>query len=196
VIARHPIVLIRHGETGWSAKGRHTGRTDVELTDTGRRQAEALATMLDGPFALVLSSPLRRAADTMIRGGLEGSFDDDLMEWDYGELEGMTTAQIRTQIPGWTIWSGVVPGGEGLTDVSMRADRVIVRARAADGPVALFSHGHFLRVLAARWLHQQADGGRLLALDTASVSELGWEHEERVIVHWNQLCHLRTEGTA
>jgi probable phosphoglycerate mutase len=191
VIARHPIVLVRHGETEWSAADRHTGRTDVPLTELGRRQAEALAGMLRGPFTLVLSSPLARASETMKLAGLDGELDADLVEWDYGDLEGMTTAEIRTKLPGWTIWSGVVPHGEELGDVARRADRVLTRSLAADGPVVMFSHGHFLRVLAARWLGEAAPGGRQLALDTASVSELGWEREARVIRHWNELCHLR-----
>jgi broad specificity phosphatase PhoE len=185
------VVLIRHGETEWSAAGRHTGRTDVPLTDEGRRQAEALGVCLKGwRFALVLSSPRRRAVDTCRLAGLGEMAQvwDDLMEWDYGDYEGRTTLEIRSERPGWTLWSHGVPGGESVEQVGARADGVLAEARQAGGDVALFSHGHLLRVLAARWIDLPADRGRNLALATATVSVLGYERETPVIVLWNRPC--------
>ncbi len=189
------IVLVRHGETTWSASGRHTGRTDVPLTDGGENQARELSLELRAqPFALVLCSPLRRAMRTAELAGLcNADPDPDLAEWDYGGYEGLTTDQIRRSAPGWNLWrDGVPPGddahpGETLADVVARADRVLDRARAAlpDGDVALVSHGHLLRVLAARWLDLPGSDGALLALDTATVSVLGFEREDAVIRHWN-----------
>jgi broad specificity phosphatase PhoE len=185
------VVLVRHGETEWSVTGRHTGRTDVPLTDEGRRQAEALGVCLKGwRFALVLTSPRRRAVDTCRLAGLGdmAQVRDDLMEWDYGDYEGRTTPEIRSERPGWTLWSHGVPGGESVEQVGARADGVLAEARQAGGDVALFSHGHFLRVLAARWIDLPADRGRNLALATATVSVLGYEREAPVIVRWNQPC--------
>ncbi|HSE94614.1 MAG TPA: histidine phosphatase family protein [Methylomirabilota bacterium] len=149
--------LIRHGETAWSASGRHTGRTDVPLTAAGERQAEALGRHLRAggeTFATVLTSPLTRARETCRLAGYAAVAQvvDDLREWDYGDYEGRTTAEIRTDRPGWTIWAGPVPGGETVEAVGRRASRVIDRAVAASGAVALFAHGHVLRVLAACWL--------------------------------------------
>ena len=182
------VVLVRHGETAWSASGRHTGRTDVPLTGTGRAQAEALGRLLGAwTFARVLTSPLSRAADTCRLAGLPGAeVDDDLAEWDYGEHEGRTTAELRGEQPGWTVWIGALPGGETLDDVGRRADRVLARCRAVDGDVALFGHGHMLRVLAARWIGLPPAAGRLLALSTAALSVLGWEREQPVVSRWNQ----------
>lgn len=185
------IWLIRHGETAWSLSGRHTGTTDVPLTPHGVRQAELLGRRIAGKrFALVLTSPLARARETcrLVGLGTGAELDADLAEWDYGDLEGRTSAEIRAGIPGWTIWTGAVPGGETAAQVGARADRAIGRARREDGDVALFAHGHLLRVLAARWLGLAAEGGRYFALDTASLSVLGQEGEESVIRSWNERC--------
>ena len=185
------IWLIRHGETAWSVSGQHTGRTEVPLTPEGVRQAEALGRRLAGKrFALALTSPRARARETCRLAGLAGAaqVDDDLAEWDYGDLEGRTGAEIRAGMPGWTIWSGPVPGGETAAQVGARADRVLARARQAGGNVALFAHGHMLRVTAARWLGLPPAEGRLFALDTASVSVLGLEQELPVIRSWNVRC--------
>ncbi|TML01226.1 MAG: histidine phosphatase family protein [Actinobacteria bacterium] len=185
------VVLVRHGETEWSADGRHTGRTDIPLTDEGRRQATALGGCLkEWTFALVLASPLQRATETCRLAGLGGAMQirGDLREWDYGEFEGRTTADIRTARPGWTVWTDGVPGGETAHQVGRRADRMIAEARAATGEVALFSHGHILRVLAARWIDLAPDRGRSLALETATISVLGYERETSVITRWNVPC--------
>jgi len=185
--------LIRHGETAWSAAGRHTGRTDLALTQRGERQAERLRPWLaEQQFALVLSSPLRRARDTCRIAGLRDAalLEADLSEWDYGGYEGRTGAEIRVESPGWTIWDAGVPGGETLVAVGARADRVLARVLGASGDVALFAHGHLLRVLAARWLGCAPVSGRSLALHPASVSILGHESEQRVIELWNDVGHL------
>lgn len=185
---RPRVALVRHGETAWSATGRHTGRTDVELTDRGRRQAASLGTLLGGwSFAAVRTSPLRRARLTCRLAGLgDGEVDGDLVEWDYGDVEGRTTAEVREERPGWTVWDGPVPGGETVDDVGRRADRLVAACRRAAGDVALVGHGHHLRILAARWLGLPADAGRLLALSTASLSVLGWEREQPVVTRWNE----------
>jgi probable phosphoglycerate mutase len=181
--------IVRHGETEWSRTGRHTGRTDLPLTAAGAEQAAALRERIGGHrFALVLSSPLRRAWDTCRLAG----FGDlartatDLLEWDYGAYEGRTRSAIQAEAPGWTIWTGVVPGGETAEEVGVRARRVIAEATAAPGDVALFAHGHVLRVLAACWLGLSPPEGRLFALDTASVGVLGYEGTTRVIRAWNR----------
>jgi probable phosphoglycerate mutase len=182
------IVLVRHGETEWSASGRHTSRTDVPLTPAGREAARRLGEKLAGrEFALVLTSPRSRARDTCAEAGLgdRAQVDEDLAEWDYGGYEGLTTPEIRVDRPGWLLWDDGVPGGETASQVAARADRVIERALAADGDVALFAHGHILRVIGARWLDLPAQRGGSLALSTASLSELGFEHENRVIQRWN-----------
>jgi probable phosphoglycerate mutase len=183
------LTLIRHGDTEWSLNGRHTGWTDIPLVDSGRRQAELLgARLARRSYALVLSSPLSRASETCRLAGLDGAVvtDPDLREWNYGDLEGMTSDEIRRSMPGWTIWSGPVPGGETADDVGLRADRVIRRALSAAGDVAIFAHGHLLRVLAARWLDLPPDQGALFELATATLSRLGWERERRVIELWNE----------
>src|SRR5262245_15489239 len=187
---RPDIVLVRHGATEWSAAGRHTGRTDVPLTDAGREQARALGRVLAGrKFAQVFTSPLRRAAETCTLAGFASpEVLDDMQEWDYGEFEGITTAAIRATHPGWTVWSGPVPGGETADDVGARADRVIARVQTAGGDAALFAHAHFLRVLAARWLDLDPRTGRYFVLDTATVSVLGFEREQRAIRAWNVGC--------
>jgi broad specificity phosphatase PhoE len=180
------VLLLRHGETEWSASGRHTGRTDVDLTDRGRAQARALgAAVASRSFALVLASPLRRATETCRLAGLAGTVDPDLREWDYGDYEGRTTPEIREEVPGWTVWRGPVPGGECLDEVAARADRLVERLTSAGGDVAVVSHGHLLRVLAARWLELPAVEGRRFALDTATVSLLGTERETRAVLRWN-----------
>jgi len=189
----HELILVRHGQTEWSADGRHTGRTDVPLTDIGRRQADALGQMLGGVrLAVVLSSPLTRAWETMERAGFSGEASDDLLEWDYGTYEGKRTVDIRRSFPGWSVWTHEIVGGETVDQVGDRADRVIERVLDAEGPAAAFAHGHVLRILAARWMGLPAVAGRLLRLDTATVSTLGWERENRVIRYWNESCHLRS----
>jgi broad specificity phosphatase PhoE len=181
------VVLARHGETEWSLNGRHTGSTDVPLTENGRRQAEALGRLLSGrSFSLVLSSPLSRALDTCRLAGFSASVRDELREWDYGEYEGLTTPQIRESRPGWYLFSDGCPGGETASDVGARVDRVIAEMRSVDGDVALFGHGHCLRVLAARWLGlDPADGGRFV-LSTATLSVLGYEHDRPAVRLWNR----------
>jgi probable phosphoglycerate mutase len=192
---QHEVMLVRHGQTEWSVSGKHTGRTDIPLTDLGRRQADALGEILGGTeLALVLCSPLIRAWETMERAGYatEGVATDDLLEWDYGAYEGRRTADIRTEIPGWSVWTHPIVDGESVDEVGARADRAIARALSVDGPVAMFAHGHVLRILAARWMGLPAVTGRNLRLDTATVSTLGWERENRVLRHWNEACHLRS----
>ena len=181
------VWLVRHGETEWSRARRHTGRTDLPLTSEGERQARALAAPLSRhPFALVLTSPLRRARDTCRLAGFElAPIREDLAEWDYGAYEGRTTAEIRGDAPGWTIWSGPVPGGEAISAVAARADRVLAEVARAEGDALLFGHAHALRVLAARWLGLAPELGRRLALDPASRSVLGHEQGARVVRAWN-----------
>jgi probable phosphoglycerate mutase len=183
------LTLVRHGDTEWSLSGRHTGWTDIPLVESGRRQAAQLARRLhDTPFSLVMSSPLSRALETsrLAGHGQEVTTDPDLREWNYGDLEGLTSDEIRRSMPGWTIWLGPVPGGESAAEVGVRADRVIARALTAGGDVAIFAHGHLLRVLAARWLGLAAEDGALFELGTATLSRLGWERERRVIELWNE----------
>jgi probable phosphoglycerate mutase len=190
------IWLIRHGETAWSARGCHTGRTDVPLTPRGERQGEVLRRRLEGrAFAFVLTSPLRRARDTCAIAGYGGTAipDDDLVEWDYGAYEGRTGAEIRAERADWDIWTAGVPRGETVEDVGTRADRAIARAMEASGDVLLFSHAHLLRVLAARWLGLEPAAGRYFALATASVSVLGHEGKRRVLKRWNDVSHLDQE---
>ena len=185
------VVLVRHGETEWSRDGRHTGRTDVPLTELGRDEAEAAGDRLGGRcFALVLSSPLGRARETAALAGYRAQVQlrDDLLEWDYGEAEGLTTAEIRRQQPGWTVWDPGPAGGETVDAVGARADRVIDEIRSADGDVLVFAHGHLLRILTARWLGLDAAGGRFFALDPATLSVLGYEHAQPVMREWNALC--------
>jgi len=178
--------LVRHGETEWSLSGAHTSRTDLPLTPEGERRATAVGKVLSAQkFALVLSSPMKRARETARLAGCQPEITDDLREWDYGEYEGLTTVQIQQQTPGWTIWTMTPKGGESADQVAARADRVIARAAAAPGDVALFSHGHMLRVLAARWLGIDPQGGRFFELGTASISILSHEHTTRVIRVWN-----------
>jgi probable phosphoglycerate mutase len=188
------IYLVRHGETEWSRSGRHTGRTDIPLTDLGRAQARAIGQRLAGHrFALVLTSPRSRAAETArLAGYRDVPPDADLAEWDYGAFEGRTTDEIRHELPDWSIWTGPWHAGESAREVGARADRVLARCLdpAVDGDSLLFSHGHVLRVLAARWLGQSTRHGAHLALSTATLSILGWERSNRVIETWNEACHL------
>ena len=193
--AREPVErqvwLARHGETEGSRSGQHTGRTDIPLTETGRNQAVALGERLRGhPFARVLTSPLSRAAETARLAGFGDIMvvDEDLREWDYGEFEGRKTDEIREQYRDWTIWRGPWPGGESIDHVAARADRILQRVGAVDGDVLIFSHGHLLRVLAARWLGREPEAGGMFALSTATISLLGWEREARVIERWNEAC--------
>ncbi len=191
----HEVVIARHGETEWSKSGQHTGISDIPLTDHGRDEARQIAPVLtQWDFALVLTSPLQRARETCELAGLgdRANVDDGLLEWNYGDYEGKTTAQIREHDPRWLVWDGEIPGGETVGQVGARVDRVIDRALAADGPVALFAHGHVLRVLCARWLGQPPTDGRLLALATGTISVLGWEHEYRVIRSFNEGLYRRT----
>jgi broad specificity phosphatase PhoE len=197
--AKHEVWLFRHGETEWSRSGQHTGRTDLPLTDSGRQRAEGLGRHLAGrPFALVLSSPLVRALDTCRLAGYgdQVQVTDDLREWDYGAYEGRRTVDIRKERPGWLLWKDGVPGGETAEQVGARAEAVLARAVAADGDVALFSHGHMLRVVGACWLGLGPVGGQLFALGTAALCRLGYEHDYRVIHVWNQDSHLAMEQGA
>jgi broad specificity phosphatase PhoE len=185
---RPRLWLVRHGETEWAKLGRHTGRTDIPLTELGREQAASVGTRLAGrPFAAVLSSPLSRALDTARLAGFADRVqtDDDLLEWDYGADEGRTTPEIRLDRPGWTIWGDGPKDGETIDHVGARVDRVIELARQEAGDVLVFAHGHVLRILAARWLGEAPIKGQMFALSTATLSILGWEREEPVIERWN-----------
>jgi broad specificity phosphatase PhoE len=182
------IVLARHGETEWSRDMRHTGRTDIPLTDVGRAQATVLRDVFaPDRFARVLSSPLGRALETCRLAGLgeQAELSDDLVEWDYGDYEGITTKEIREGRPDWYLWRDGCPGGETAGEVGRRVDRVIGEVEGADGDAILFAHGHVLRVLAARWLRLGPESGALLKLDTGTLSVLGFERETRVITRWN-----------
>jgi broad specificity phosphatase PhoE len=182
------LALVRHGRTAWSAAGRHTGRTDIPLDDEGREQARAAAPLVSAlGVDAVRVSPLARARETCELLGLDLApvVDPDLVEWDYGDYEGITTAEIRATVADWTVFSAPCPGGETAADVAARVDRVIARAVAEGGTTLLVAHGHVLRVLAARWLGLGPEDGRLLRLDTATVSLLGWERETRVLLRWN-----------
>ncbi len=189
------VWLIRHGATEWSESGRHTGRTDIALTAEGEQAAAALRPLLaDHPFVLALTSPRQRARHTAELAGCDPEVDPDLQEWDYGDYEGLTTAQIRASDPGWTIWAGAVPGGETGAQVAERADRVIARARSAaagGGDVVLFAHGHLLRVLGARWIGQPAAFGEHLLLGTAARCVLGQERGAPALACWNDTSHVK-----
>jgi probable phosphoglycerate mutase len=180
------MVLLRHGATEWSLSGQHTGRTDIPLLDLGRAQARAAGDVLrEMSFDQVLTSPLRRAAETCALAGFDGQPDPDLLEWDYGAYEGLTSAEIMAERPGWTLWTDGVVDGEAPADVGRRVDRVIENARSASGDTLCVAHGHVLRVLAARWLGLPPVAGRLFALATGTVSVLGWEREAPVVERWN-----------
>jgi broad specificity phosphatase PhoE len=187
------VVLVRHGETEWSRSGRHTGRSDVPLDPEGEAQARWLRHRLhEWRFALVLVSPLRRARETCELAGLGGqaSPDPDTREWDYGAYEGRTSEEIRAERPGWTIWRDGVVGGETIDDVAHRADSVVARVRAAHGDAALFAHGHFLRVLAARWCELDALAAEHLAFSAGAVSMLGFDRGSPIVWRWNDTSHL------
>jgi broad specificity phosphatase PhoE len=182
------IVVVRHGETEWSAAHRHTSRTDLPLNKDGRRRAEALRTELSGrSFALVLSSPLRRARETCELAGFGevAVLCDELCEWDYGEYEGLTTIEIRAKNPSWSLWRDGCPGGESPDQVSDRADRALARLRGTAGNALAFAHGHILRVLSARWLEMAASAGARFALSAGGVGVLGFERETQVLQRWN-----------
>lgn len=186
------VLLIRHSETEWSRSGRHTSRTDLPLLDEGRPRAEALGRRMAGrSFALVLTSPLTRARETaeLARLAEVAEVTDDLRELGYGSYEGLTTVGIRAERPGWDLWKDGSPDGEPLADAAARVDRVIARALDADGDVALFAHGHILRILGARWLGLPPEAGSSLALSTAALCDLGFERERRVIWLWNDTSH-------
>jgi probable phosphoglycerate mutase len=191
-VAEHPtheVWLVRHAETEWSKSGRHTGRTDVPLTDSGRERARELGARLGGlEFALVLVSPLERARETARLAGFGDACQvrEDLLEWDYGDYEGITTAEIREERPDWYLWSDGVPNGETADEVAARCDRVIEEILGADGDVAVFAHGHVLRALAARWVEEPVSFGGRLFLSTGSLSLLGFEREVRVVRLWNE----------
>ncbi len=184
--------LARHGETPWSLTGQHTGRTDLELTPEGRKQAARLrARLANQSFDKVLTSPLIRARETAkIAGFPDAVPSENLMEWDYGDFEGRTTLEIQKEIEGWSIWSTLVPNGESLEQVGNRADRLLAGGPRQPGEclpkrVLMFAHGHILRILTARWLGLEPESGKLFSLSTASLSVLGYEHDVRVIREWN-----------
>jgi probable phosphoglycerate mutase len=184
------VVVVRHGETQWSLDGRHTGRTDIPLTERGREEARRLAGRLARlQFARVLVSPLQRALETCRLAGFGDVAEvcEDLAEWDYGAYEGETMAEIQTQRPGWSLWDDGPPGGESADDVGRRADRVIAGLRPLRGDALLFAHGHVLRILAARWLALAPRDGRLFALDAAGMGFLGYEHAVPVLARWNEV---------
>jgi probable phosphoglycerate mutase len=185
------IWVIRHGETPWTVEGRHTGRTDLALTPGGVEEARALGRRLAAhrarPFAKVFTSPLRRAHETCRLAGFGDVAvpDPDLMEWDYGAVEGRTRYEVQARRPGWTLWDDGVEGGETVEAVGARADAVIARAMAVDGDVALFAHGHLLRILVARWLDLPARAGRRFALDTSAYGVLAESPDGRMLMRWN-----------
>lgn len=182
-------VLVRHAETEWTLSGQHTGRTDIPLTERGRLAAAALAPRLAGhEFDLVLVSPSTRALETCELCGLgaEAQVREDLLEWDYGEFEGLTSEEIHRRRPDWSLWRDGSPGGEGVADVGGRADRVILEVREARR-TAVFSHGHMLRVLGARWVELEPEDGSKLGLSPGSVSVLGYEHELPIVTRWNEM---------
>ena len=186
------VYLLRHGETEWSLNGRHTGVTDIPLTENGRKLARQLQPILTREkFVMVLTSPLQRARDTCELAGLGtlASVDRDLVEWNYGEYEGLTTDQIRQTRPDWSVFRDGCPGGESPLQVSVRADRIVSRVRTVDGNVALFSHGHILRVLAARWINLSASYGENFLLDTATLNVLGYYRESPAFKIWNAPLH-------
>ena len=191
-----PVVfLARHGETAWSLSGQHTGRTDLALTDRGERNARRLGERLAGKtFARVFTSPLQRAATTckLAGFGAVAEIDHDLVEWDYGEYEGRRTADIRVERPDWQLFRDGCPGGESPEQIGARADRVVDRLREVQGNVLVFSSGHILRVLAARWLGMEPSAGRYFLLNTASLSALGYEHNlsQPVLRLWNDVQHV------
>jgi broad specificity phosphatase PhoE len=187
-VGRPQLLVIRHGETEWSRTGRHTGRTDVPLSDQGRAEARDAARTLDGwNINRSYTSPLGRARETaeLVEPACGVLVEPDLVEWDYGKYEGVTTAEIRETVPGWTVWTHGSPGGEDADQVCERLDRVVARLRATAGRSLLFGHGHALRALTARWLDQPVLEGRNFVLDTATVSVLGFERDTPAVRRWN-----------
>lgn len=190
------IYLARHGETAWTLSGQHTGLTDLPLTQHGEQNAVRLGERLKGlTFAKVFTSPLQRARKTCELAGFNAvaEIDPDLVEWNYGEYEGLTSAQVHAKNPNWKLFRDGCPGGETVAQIGARADRVVARVRAIGGTVLLFSSGHFLRVLAARWLRLDASAGQYFLLSTAALSQLGYEHDasEPVIRLWNDTSHVK-----
>ncbi len=184
------IVIVRHGETAWSRIKRHTGRSDIPLDPGGREQARGLAAVLAGvPFAAVFVSPLQRARETCALAGFGASaiVDPDLMEWDYGEYEGMTSSEIRERRPGWILFRDGTPDGETIDDVAARAARVIERIRSVSGDVLIFGHGHQLRILTALWLELPPTAGQHLQLRNAALSTIGWENDWTALLSWNEV---------
>jgi broad specificity phosphatase PhoE len=181
------IWLVRHGATAWTATRQHTGRTDLPLDDDGMRQAAALYKPLDRQrFSAAFTSPLVRARDTArIAGFADAEVVDDLREWDYGTYEGRTTAEIREEIPGWSVWADPIVDGESIDDVAVRAGRVLERVATYDGRVVLFAHAHVLRILTAGAVGLEPQAGKFLALDAGTISVLGREHDYRVVRRWN-----------
>jgi broad specificity phosphatase PhoE len=182
------VFAIRHGETAWSLSGQHTGTTDIPLTDNGRRLAERMRPMLArNVFGLVLCSPMQRAQETCELAGFgdKAIIDSDLVEWNYGKYEGLTPKQIHEAAPGWLIFRDGCPGGEAPEQVGARVDRVIARSRTVDGDIALFAHGHVLRVLVARWIGLPASGGQHFLLNTGTLCVLGYYHEIPAVRIWN-----------
>ncbi|MRJ74965.1 histidine phosphatase family protein [Aeromicrobium sp. SMF47] len=179
--------LVRHGETEWSLSGQHTSTTDLPMTASGEAGARTLAPLLaEFDFTQVLTSPRQRARRTAELAGFpDAEPDEDLVEWSYGDYEGLTTPQIQESVPGWSIWSHPSPGGETAAEVSERLDRVVARARAAEGKTLVFAHGHSLRALAARWLEVDVAEGRHFALDTSTISVLGVDRGTPVVRRWN-----------
>ena len=184
------VVIVRHGETEWSRIKRHTGRSDIPLDPGGRDQARGLAAVLGGrTFDAVFVSPLQRARETSALAGFDARaiVDPDLMEWDYGDYEGLTSAEIRERRPGWILFRDGAPGGETLDDVAARAARVIERVRSVSGDVLIFGHGHQLRILTALWLELPPSAGQRLQLRNAAPSTLGWENDWTALLSWNGL---------
>lgn len=192
-MALERLVLVRHGGTEWSASGRHTGWTDIPLTEEGRRQARALGRRLQKQsFSLILTSPLGRSVETCRLAGFgeQAELCPKAREWDYGEYEGKTSDEIHERDPGWSLWTSGVPGGESPDQVGGRADEVLARVRTASGNALLFAHGHFLRVLCARWLGMEPARGAMFALSPAALSVLGYEHSLPAVWEWNDTAHL------
>ena len=192
-MSRARVVLVRHGETAWSRELRHTGRTDIPLTELGCEQAAACREPLaGGGFGLVLCSPLQRARTTCALAGFgdRAELRDDLMEWDYGRYDGRTSKEIVAEQPGWNIFDGAVLGGESVEQVGHRADRIVAEVAERDGNTLIFAHGHLLRVLAVRWLELAAIRARNFGLSTAAICTLGYEKDDRAIERWNDTHHL------
>ncbi len=187
---RTRLVLVRHGETNWSRAGRHTGRTDISLTDAGEGEAQLVGSALsDWTFGRVISSPLQRAVATARLAGYGPELDDDLMEWDYGDVEGLTNEAVLEARPGWSKWFDELPGGERVADVGRRTTRFLDRLGDDAGDVAVFAHGHLLAVMTATWIGLAPEEGRRFPLATGSVTVLGWKRDDRVVSQLNHSCH-------